>query len=91
MEKQTKTTLYELFHRSVKEFADRTAFSLFDGETLTYAEVGRRVALVQENLKSAGLNAGDKVVLLSSNMPNWGVCYFAIVTAGLVAVPILSD
>ena len=91
MEKQTKTTLYELFHRSVKEFADRTAFSLFDGETLTYTEVGRRVALVQENLKSAGLNAGDKVVLLSSNMPNWGVCYFAIVTAGLVAVPILSD
>ena len=91
MENLTKTTLYELFHRSVKNFAERTAFSLFEGESLTYAEVGRRVAQVQEDLKSAGLNAGDKVVLLSSNMPNWGVCYFAVVTAGLVAVPILSD
>ena len=91
MEKQTKTTLYEVFKRSIENFAERTAFSLFDGETLTYAEVGRRVAQVQESLKTAGLKAGDKVVLLSSNMPNWGVCYFAITTAGLVAVPILSD
>ena len=91
MEKNTKTTLYEVFNRSVEKFAERTAFSLFGGETLTYAEVGRRVAQVQESLKTAGLKAGDKVVLLSSNMPNWGVCYFAITTAGLVAVPILSD
>ena len=91
MENLKKTTLYELFNNSVKNFAERTAFSLFGGETLTYAEVGRRVAQVQESLKTAGLKAGDKVVLLSSNMPNWGVSYFAITTAGLVAVPILSD
>ena len=78
MEKNTKTTLYEVFNRSIEEFAERTAFTLFGGETLTYAEVGRRVAQVQESLKTAGLKAGDKVVLLSSNMPNWGVCYFAI-------------
>ena len=71
MEKNTKTTLYEVFNRSVEKFAERTAFSLFGGETLTYAEVGRRVAQVQESLKTAGLKAGDKVVLLSSNMPNW--------------------
>ena len=70
MEKNTKTTLYEVFHRSIKNFAERIAFSMFDGESLTFAEVGRRVAQVQENLKSAGLKAGDKVVLLSSNMPN---------------------
>lgn len=42
-------------------------------------------------LLGAGLNAGDKVVILSSNMPNWGVSYFAITTAGMVAVPILPD
>ena len=73
MEKNTKTTLYEVFQRSVKNFAERIAFSMFEGESLTYAEVGRRVAQVQESLKSAGLKAGDKVVLLSSNMPNWSV------------------
>ena len=72
-------------------FADRVAYTMWEGEELTYAEVGRRVEAVQEKLLSAGLRAGDKVAVLSSSMPNWGVCYFAVVTAGLVAVPILPD
>lgn len=39
----------------------------------------------------AGVGAGDKVAILSSSMPNWGVSYFAVTTAGMVAVPILPD
>ncbi len=84
-------TLYELTHNSIREYADRTAYSMYEGEEMTYAEVGRRIEQVQNDLKSAGLCAGDKVALLSSNMPNWGVCYFAITSAGMVAVPILPD
>ncbi len=64
---------------------------MLGSEDVTYSEFGRRVKEVQEMLLGAGLNAGDKVALLSSSMPNWGVCYFAIVTAGMVAVPILPD
>ena len=52
---------------------------MFEGDDVTYAEVGRRIEKVQEILTGAGLRAGDKVALLSSNMPNWSVCYFAIV------------
>lgn len=84
-------TLYELLRNSVEKFASKVAFSMFDGEEVTYAEVGRRVAKVQEILTGAGLKPGDKVALLSSNMPNWGVCYFAVTSAGMVAVPILPD
>lgn len=84
-------TLHELLQHSVQTFADKIAFAMCDGEKLTYAEVGRRVAQVQEMLVSAGLKPGDKVALLSSNMPNWGVCYFAVTAAGMVAVPILPD
>ena len=84
-------TLYELVRNSVENFASRIAYSMFDGEDVTYAEVGRRVARVQEILTTSGLRPGDKVALLSSNMPNWGVCYFAITSAGMVAVPILPD
>lgn len=64
---------------------------MYDGEELTYAEVGRRIARVQEILCGAGLRAGDKVALLSSNMPNWGVCYYAVTAAGMIVVPILPD
>ena len=75
----TINTLYELVRNSVEKFASKVAFSMFEGDDVTYAEVGRRIEKVQEILTGAGLRAGDKVALLSSNMPNWGV------------VPILPD
>ncbi len=84
-------TLKEILDNSVKNFSSKIAFSFFEGEELSYEEVGKRVREVQEDLLSAGLQPGDKVALLSSNMPNWGVCYFAITTAGYVVVPILPD
>lgn len=87
----TINTLYELARNSVEKFASKVAFSMFEGDDVTYAEVGRRIEKVQEILTGAGLHAGDKVALLSSNMPNWGVCYFAVTSAGMVAVPILPD
>ena len=87
----TINTLYELVRNSVEKFASKVAFSMFEGDDVTYAEVGRRIEKVQEILTGAGLRAGDKVALLSSNMPNWGVCYFAVTSAGMVAVPILPD
>ncbi len=84
-------TLKEILDNSIKQFSSKLAFSFFEGEELTYEEVGNRVKEIQEKFTSAGLKAGDKVALLSTNMPNWGVCYFAITTAGYVAVPILPD
>ncbi|MEG1701091.1 MAG: AMP-binding protein [Alistipes sp.] len=87
----TINTLYELVANSLEKFAQKTAFSMFEGEEVTYAEAGRRIAKVQEILTGAGLCAGDKVALLSSNMPNWPIAYFAITAAGMVVVPILPD
>lgn len=84
-------TLYELSRNSVERFASKVAFSMHEGEEVTYAEAGLRIAKVQEILTGAGLKPGDKVALLSSNMPNWGICYFAVTSAGMVAVPILPD
>lgn len=88
---KTLNTLYELFHNSIEKFSQKAAFTMFGGEDVSFKEVGKRVKEVQDLLVGAGLNAGDKVVILSSSMPNWGVCYFAVVTAGMVAVPILPD
>ena len=84
-------TLYEILNNSVKNFSERIAFSLWRGGSYTFKQVGEKVAEVQNLLRSAGLKKGDKVVLLSSNMPNWGVCYFAITTGGYTVVPVLPD
>ena len=87
----TFNTLYEIVKHSVEKFSSRIAFSMIGGEELTYKEVGERIDKVQDMLLNAGVGAGDKVAILSSSMPNWGVSYFAVTTAGMVAVPILPD
>ena len=87
----TFNTLHELVSHSVANFSERIAFAMIGGEEVSYKEVGKRIATLQELLLNAGVGAGDKVVILSSSMPNWGVSYFAITTAGMVAVPILPD
>lgn len=84
-------TLKQIFTNSVKKFSKLPALSMFERESMTYGELGERVAYVSDLLRGAGLGAGDKVVLLSSSMPNWGVCYFAAVNAGMVIVPIMPE
>ena len=80
-----------MLYNSIEQFPTRTAFEMFEGETVTYEEVGKRVETVQELLLSAGLTPGDKVALLSSSMPNWGICYLAVTSIGMVIVPIMPD
>ena len=87
----TFNTLYEIVKHSVEKFSSRIAFSMIGGEDVSYKEVGERIEKVQDLLLNAGVGAGDKVAILSSSMPNWGVSYFAVTTAGMIAVPILPD
>ncbi|MFI3266425.1 MAG: AMP-binding protein [Rikenellaceae bacterium] len=84
-------TLKELYNNSITNFADRRVSAILDVETLTYSDFANRVDNLINILSNSGLEQGDKVVLLSSNMPNWGVSYFAITISGLVVVPILPD
>ncbi len=73
----------------MEKYAERVSHAMFEREKVTYREFGERAAAVQEMLLDAGLSAGDKVALLSSSMPNWPVCYFAVVSMGMIIVPIL--
>jgi len=84
-------TIKELYLNSIKSFAKRPVSSLFNGESLSYEQFDERVKQMVDIFRKAGLTKGDKVALLSSNMPNWSVCYFATVISGMVIVPILPD
>lgn len=80
-----------MLQNSVKEFANRIAFSQWRGAEVSYEEVGSRVQKIQEMLVDADIQPGDRVAILSSSVPNWGVAYFAITSAGYVVVPIMPD
>lgn len=84
-------TFSAILANSVRKFGKRNALGLVDGEVITYNELYNRSLSVSELLHSLGLLKGDKVVIYSTSMPNWGAAYFGIVNAGFIAVPLLPD
>ena len=80
-------TLRELFETSTERFA-RRRFSRFvdGGQAYSYAKFRTTCDLQSQRLSRFGIKAGDKVAILSQNMPNWTVAFFtatAFVTAFL--------
>jgi len=84
-------TLQSLLNYSTKNFAQLPSVAFVGGTPITYSELGVKIAQVAGLLFSLGLKKGDKVALLSHNMPNWVVAYFSVVSNGMVIVPILPD
>ncbi len=82
-------TLADVYNNSIERFADRFSHAMWERDSMTYREFGEMTRALQRTLLDAGLSAGDRVALLSSNMPTWPVCYFAVVEMGMVVVPIL--
>ncbi len=91
MKDTSKLTLPSLFNYAVENYADKTSLVFVDEGNYTYKQLGDDVALAIEMLQNMGVKKGDKVAILSTNMPNWGVAFFAILAIGAVAVPILPD
>lgn len=75
----------------VSKFANHKAMGFVDEEMMTYAEMGKKIAAVKAFLEALEIKQGDKVVIYSQNMPNWGIVYFALQCMGIVAVPVLPD
>lgn len=84
-------TLLELYQHSIHAYSSNKCFSMYGGEALTYRDFADRVDSLIETFVASGLSHGDKIALLSNNMPNWGAAYFAAAISGMVIVPILPD
>ena len=84
-------TLPSLINRSLKLYKDRPALSFVGESKMSYEELNDKIQKMIAILKENGINKGDKVVLLSENMPNWAVAYFAVTYYGGVIVPVLVD
>lgn len=84
-------TLPSLLKRSVELYGEREALGKAGGEIFTYSEFADKVSSMAQLLLENGIVKGDKVILLSENMPHWGIAYFAITSFGGVVVPVLPD
>ena len=84
-------SLTSLLEYAYTQYSDRECVGFVDEDMLLYGEFYQKVQETKAMLLEAGITKGDKVAILSENMPHWGVAYFAITTLGAVAVPILTD
>ena len=84
-------TLPDLFKRSVELYGEKPALGNAGQEAFTYNDLNEKVQSMIVMLKENGVSKGDKVVLLSENMPNWAVAYFSVTYFGAVIVPVLPD
>ena len=87
----SEKTLPKLLEESIKKHSDRPALGIVGQPVLTYYDLKKRIDSLSFFLESLGIEKGDKVAILSNNMPNWGVTYFAILSLGAVVVPLLPD
>ena len=76
---------------SIREFWEMPALSDYGVNTMQYKDVARNIEKWHILFEKAGINPGDKIALCGRNQSRWGVAFFAILTYGAVAVPILHE
>lgn len=84
-------TLPAILNRSIDLYGDSDSFGYVGKKSMNYKEFNDKIKNLINLLIINGISKGDKVVLLSENMPNWGVAYFGVTYFGAVIVPILPD
>ena len=86
------TTLRKVFDYATVKYADKVAYQFVDGgQQYTYADFRTKVERLSQRLSRFGIKHGDRVAILSQNMPNWVVAFFSATAYGRIAVPMLAD
>lgn len=81
------TNIADLVRASAEARPEHPALVTRSSE-LTWAEVDRRVDRAARALTEAGPPKGARVALMIGNRPEFAIAYFAILRAGMVAVPL---
>jgi long-chain acyl-CoA synthetase len=91
MNKLEVLTIPAMLQASFRNFAQDQSLIFVGEETLTYSQLETEVKKAALQLQSIGVKKGDKVAIISLNMPQWGIAFFASGVIGAVVVPILPD
>ncbi len=87
----TYKDLGDLFDTATKRFPTRVSMKIERNgrmEQYTYEDVRELALRAAGFLAYSGIKQDDRVILLSHNMPEWGMSYFGIIKAGATAIPI---
>ncbi len=85
------TSFNQFIQQSIIENWHRDALTDFQGSTLQYHDVARKIEKLHIMFENSGVVKGDKIALAGRNSAAWAAAFLAILTYGAVAVPILHE
>lgn len=84
-------TLTEQLQQIAQESPDRVVILYRQDDSVqeyTYAQIYEASRRVACGLVKLGIRPGDRVAIMLENRPEWPICYFGLLLAGAVAVPL---
>lgn len=77
--------------KSIIDHWDLNALTDYQGATLQYKDVARKIEKMHILFENSDVKPGDKVAICGRNMSHWAVAFLATMTYGAVIVPILHE
>ena len=81
----------QIIENAVRKYWEELALTDFNGISLQYRDIARKVAKLHLLFEQAGIVEGDKIALCGKNSTQWSVAFIAALTYGAVPVPILHE
>ncbi|MBQ8487225.1 MAG: AMP-binding protein [Prevotella sp.] len=87
----TASSFNEYIKKAIVENWDHDALTDFQGITLQFHDVARKIEKIHILFENSNVQKGDKIAICGRNSAHWAVAFLATLTYGAVAVPILHE
>ena len=77
--------------KAIVENWDQDALTDYQGITLQFHDVARKIEKIHILFENSNIKKGDKIAICGRNSAHWAVSFLATITYGAVAVPILHE
>jgi len=85
------TSFNEYIRKTIIQNWNSNALTDFEGATLQFHDVARKIAKLHIAFHECGIKPGDKIAICGRNSSGWAVAFLTTLTYGAVAVPILHE
>jgi len=87
----TASSFNEYIQKAIIENWDYDALTDYQGITLQFHDVARKIEKLHILFENSNVQRGDKIAICGRNSAHWAVAFLATLTYGAVAVPILHE
>ena len=88
---ETFSSFNAYIQRAIVNYWDQDALTDYQGITLQFHDVARKIEKLHILFENSDVKQGDKIAICGRNSAHWAVAFLATLTYGAVAVPILHE